>query len=458
MRNWNRREFLGTTLASGTAVAGLALIPQWAWSALPRRAPGDPHFFIQILLTGGADPIYFFDARPLSMTRAGLVHNYLDQEPFEWVGKNGQRALASESMRPLETHRADFSIVNGMVMSVRDDGHVQNMNVFMSGNAFGGEIFLPHLNKSPTFDLDFLHFGPTYFDATNLERVLQAAPDTIQKLPHFIGTQFPSKGFEPLKEFLIRRSDALTQGGGLFSKRVGLLGKGVRSADSIGAKFQTFPPVPPGTTDLDAQLQTIRSAFLSGVAPAALLVTPDIHDTHSKESAKNHPIAAQNDAKMIARVFEFLKNEPFDATRKMADVTTVVVTTEFARTMRQPGTPITATGTDHNPLNNFALLFGKGVRGGQVVGATDREDETAKISSAHRSLDSLDTRIMGKPFDFSREMPRADQPTAFKTSDYLQAGSVVNTLYEIFGVDRARYRKENATTGALHPVLHSLIS
>ena len=450
----DRRQFLETC---GSAALALALIPSWAWGALRPRSGQNPHFFIQVLLNGGADPIYFFDGRPLSMTRAGLVHNYLDQEPFEWKGKNGQSALVSETMRPLEPYRDAFSIVNGMVMSVRDDGHVQNMNVFLSGNAFGGEVFLPHL-FAPGFDLDFFQFGSAPFDATNLNRVLQAAPETIQKLPDYIRTQYPSQGFDRLRNYLIRRSESLSQGDGLFSQRVGLLGEGVRSSSSLATKFQSFSPIPPGTSDLDAQLMTIRNAFLSGITPAAMLVTEQFYDTHSKDAAKDHPKLAQNDAKTIARIFEFLKTQPFDATRTMADVTTVVVTTEFSRTMRQPGNPITATGTDHNPLNNFALLFGKGVRGGQVIGATDREDEKAKISDAHRSLDSQDLRIMGRPFDFSREMPRTDLPTVFKTSDYLQAGSVVNTIYEIFGVDRARYRKENATTGALHPVLHSLIS
>ena len=57
------------------------------------------------------------------------------------------------------------------------------------------------------------------------------------------------------------------------------------------------------------------------------------------------------------------------------------------------------------------LLFaGKGIRGGQVIGATDLDkiDERgdySHVSDAHKSKDAALIKRMGKPFNFETAMP-----------------------------------------------------
>ena len=60
--------------------AGTLLLPRWSVieAAASER---DPHFFLLIVLNGGADCSYMFDARPLAMTAAGRIQNYLGREP-----------------------------------------------------------------------------------------------------------------------------------------------------------------------------------------------------------------------------------------------------------------------------------------------------------------------------------------------------------------------------------------
>ena len=49
----------------------------------------DPHFFLQVFFSGGVDPTYLFDARPLEMTKNKLLQNYIGKEPKLWTGANG---------------------------------------------------------------------------------------------------------------------------------------------------------------------------------------------------------------------------------------------------------------------------------------------------------------------------------------------------------------------------------
>ena len=66
----SRRRFL--TL--GLAGAGTLLFP--GATVLEAAEPmAEPHFFLLIVMNGGADPSYMFDARPLSMTAAGRMQN-----------------------------------------------------------------------------------------------------------------------------------------------------------------------------------------------------------------------------------------------------------------------------------------------------------------------------------------------------------------------------------------------
>ena len=70
----------------------------------------------------------------------------------------------------------------------------------------------------------------------------------------------------------------------------------------------------------------------------------------------------------IAALLKGLNDTPFDAKRSMFDVTTVMVASEFGRTMRALDMPIDQTGTNHNQFSNSILIGGKGIRAGMVIG------------------------------------------------------------------------------------------
>jgi hypothetical protein len=183
--------------------------------------------------------------------------------------------------------------------------------------------------------------------------------------------------------------------------------------------------------------------FRTGAARSAILVLnpPDTYyDAHDVAAVKAQPRTIGSLASTLATVFAALRNTPFDRKRSLMDVTTFVFAPEFGRTLRQKGKPVDATGTDHNPLSNSLLVGGKGIRGGCVFGASDFVSANDTLSKAHLALDPERIKVMGRPFDFDRGIPRADLPEVFAASDYLGINSVVNTLYHLFGVPMERWR------------------
>ena len=122
IENMKRRDFLQFSLM-GLGTLSLGQLPQRAWAAPVE----DDHFYLQIFFSGGMDPSYLFDARPLEMTRNNLLQNYVGKEPFAWTGNNGQRTWASDLCKELKPYKEDFSIVNGVLMATDFDGHPQNI-------------------------------------------------------------------------------------------------------------------------------------------------------------------------------------------------------------------------------------------------------------------------------------------------------------------------------------------
>src|SRR4029079_13381109 len=137
-----RRHFLRV----GAAGCGSLILPRLALGQVAPPLEAEPHFFLLIVLGGGADPSYMYDARPLSMTAAGRIQNYTGEEPALLRGRNGTPFRATSLMRPLARLHDRFSILNGVFMTPSFDGHLQNVNYLMTGDPFGGESFVPHLN------------------------------------------------------------------------------------------------------------------------------------------------------------------------------------------------------------------------------------------------------------------------------------------------------------------------
>jgi hypothetical protein len=202
----------------------------------------------------------------------------------------------------------------------------------------------------------------------------------------------------------------------------------------------------------------IGEMFKAGATRAAILsLSPpgnlDVHDAASASQAPGNYLSV---AKDLAGIFAALRTNAYDGSRSLLDVTTVLFSTEFGRTLRQENKALTATGTDHNTFNSFVLIGGKGIKGGCVLGSSDFMDGAEVLSPAHLQKDAKKLKAMGRPFDFTQGISRTDLPQGFQIGDYLSYASVVNTVLSGFQAPKEMFWTLERN-GAVAPLLNTLI-
>ena len=431
-------------LTFGALGAGSLILP-WTRPALADKAAEDPHYFLFVMLGGGADASYIYDARPLSMTAAGRIQNYVGKEPTLVQGRNGTSCRASQLMQPLARLRDRFSVLNGVFMTPSFDGHLQNVNFLMTGEPFGGESFVPHLNgqtsgRTPDLLDAIVPTNQIMSNLTNNARVVSLRPQSVASLAQQLRNVAPVQPGDELMDFVRGRISANAAGPGRFAGGAGAMLSGLAMTGEMHRRLaQLQRPDPAGSVE-DQSVSLMAQCFRLGIARSAVYLLPEDFDVHSPELARRQPRMFATAMDRLVALFDGLIETPYDSKRSLLDVTTVMVASEFSRTLRSPDAPIDNTGTNHNPYCNTILLGGKGVRPGMVVGASDLADERAVASAAHLSLDPKLEKAMGRPFDFQKLQPRTDSPQVFDIRDYLTVASVVNTVYSLFDVPRERWR------------------
>jgi hypothetical protein len=262
----------------------------------------------------------------------------------------------------------------------------------------------------------------------------------------------------PLLNFVQSRMNLKGQGAGLLSRGSLAMSEGITAATQIRDRIINLPGNYKSKSDEGKFIEMLGSMFANGVTRSGFLnlgVEYNI-DTHDPASAKSQPEALGKVGEKLLAIFDALRDTPFDSTRSLWDVTTVMFATEFSRTTRNLGVKIDETGTNHNSLTNSMWVGGKGIRGGCVFGASDATDEKFIVSKAHRSVDSDLVKLMGKPFDFVNGIHKDDLPDAYDPSHYLNVASVVNTIYSLFNVPVTSYRSL-VRAGPPAPVLKQLL-
>lgn len=428
----------------------------------------EPHFFLQIYFDGSLDSSYLFDARPLSFTAAGRIQNYLGQDPEPWTGSNGGKALATSLISPLNAYKEQFTILNGVHMATSFDGHDQNKNMLLTGNPFGGESYLPHLNEasSTRAPLDYLQVGSMYgIEIANAASSVMMNPSSAATFSKTMQEDRDLNGGDPVIGFLKGRMSGVGNGTGGFAEGSRRMFMGIDQSFGLAEKIKAANIGFAGDdNDLTKALNVAHQYFIKGVAKSAIITINDKNlDTHGPKDAANQPELYKRVVSDIQNVFDFLKSTVFDESRGLSllDVTTIVIASEFGRTNYQEGNAMDQTGTDHDPLSNFLMVGGKGIKGGQVIGASDLDDLDTDgtyrgVSGAHRKFDDKLLKRMGKPFNFDTMQPAYDIPEHYDGDHYITIASVVNTVYKVFGANTSHYWKNNRN-GVAAKTLQGLI-
>jgi hypothetical protein len=401
----------------------------------------DPHFFLFVFFPGGLDPTYMFDARPLAMTQAGLLQNYTHQEPFVWQGSNANTCLASELVRGLYPLKDYFTILNGVVMSPSDDGHEQNQACWLTQSPFGGRVLWNDFSQKSLLQLVELGERVLTGGSTSSERATSLTTQGLSTIARFLNESKITDPSHPASTLINSQLGQLSrvEKRGLGFQSENLL-QHWRQSHNVASKLKNID-IPEGDEPLMQQLETCRQLFTQGLSHAATLVfDTDLSenfdlDVHSGVDAKLLPDSIREKiVPSIHTILDYLRETPFDNKRSMLDVTTFIVTSEFARTMRQSKVPFEDTGTDHNPLTNTVLLGGKGIKTGYVLGESDLQTPDEQLSSAHAQFDPEAFKIMGRPFDFQNSRNFSLTTQSYDSRQYLSFNSVLRTLYEVFKI------------------------
>lgn len=351
-------------------------------------------------------------------------------------------------------------------------GHGNNMyHLFTNSGNPGYDSFVPMIGARSKRPLESVHIGGFEGDGNgappNFSSSIQLLPGQGGNLASALKNAPKLDLQSNSMKFVMQRLAANAQGSGLLSNGARKMWQALEKAPSLAETLQKVTVGQTVASDANRQLMDaldIALAYFKGGVTSSVTIMYDgdpMLDTHGASSASKQPKLFADVLAGIEAVFAALKQQTFDEATGLSffDVTTFVVTTEFSRTMRQSGQDVGSVGTDHNPYTNTMLIGGKGIKGGQVIGASDLDavDEAGdfvEVSGAHTAKDGALNCIMGRPFDFSAAVPRADLPAEFKLHDYLTSASVVNTLLELFSVPAQNHFRIG---GVQAPVLKSLL-
>lgn len=406
----------------------------------------EPHYFITFFTPGGMDPNITFDARPLEMTALNMQHQAHDMDPIPYVGQNGESCLRTSLTDPWLPFLQDFSIINGMHMSPFD-GHEQNVATLFTTNSFGGDSFIPQLHGTQT--LDFIRIGEGNFlvEISNASNAIQLETKQAVNLGKKL-LDLDEEGKSSLKSS-IKIAKKAADGTSPFSLSSGLLATSLRQLPRTARVFTQLAQND-YEDDYEASVQLVGSIFKEKLTQCAIIVfDTDLNrdlelDVHDPDSARQLPKTIETITAAITKMLHQLQTIPATRTKSVYDCSTILIASEFGRTMRQYSGDVTKDGTDHNPFRNTLLIGGKRIRGGLVIGSTDLPSSAAFLSSsvspAHLSLDPKLFKVFGRPFDYREQKTSSALPTTHQLDDYLNMAALTNTILKAFDRPESLFR------------------
>jgi uncharacterized protein (DUF1501 family) len=372
-----RKLLLGSTALSWAAVGGVASLP---FASSPLRAQGAGRKLVIVLASGGWDPTYALDPK---------VGSSVVDAPGGTVTEISGIPLLSDPTRPsVDAFFTRFgsltAVINGV--QVRSFVHADCMKRMLTGtasdqnadfgalvaNEAGRELPVPYLvlgtsamsgplasitgRAGTTNQLSSLlvpsaadpflpapGLSPTDAEYTAIDEYLSAATAREQAVRGQIGSN--ARALEAFQASL---------------DRAGLLRQFAAQNGSFGERGYT--------PDLMVQVDVGVRALTGDLCHSTMLELGN-WDTH-QDNAQQGPMHEALFAALI-HLGDSLEQAA------LLDRTTVVVLSEMGRTPKLNS----AMGKDHWPVTS-CMVFGAGVRGGQVFGATDDSQNAANVTFA----------------------------------------------------------------------------
>ncbi len=359
--------------------------------------PQEPHFFVLLRASGGMDATLGLDplVMPADATQSDI---FIEYRPEDIVAAEGLKF--GPAAKSLAKYANQSAVVNGIMMK-RDAGHETGLQYMSTGRGDGSVAILP-------VELAVTYGSGPYGVIFN--RFIYAANRIIPSCSHedilneakTVPLADLLKPLEPKKDQVSHLANAL---------------RGIINSKAITNKLiKAIADVKKEHADAPTHVQAILAAFISGASQQAVLDIDDQNlDTHS-DHVKVHLEAQTAVWQQVSDIFSRFEKTKFHNGNLM-DYTTFLVITEFSRTPFLNG----AKGKDHNTDTNSVLIAGKGVKGGQTVGAS-------KVIPAKKSVTGTGLHI-ATAYDPKTGLPA----TGPNGATFIYPENVIRTVAEIFG-------------------------
>ena len=341
----NRRDFLRSGLRLGIGGALAAALPGVSFAAAPGAAP-----FVVVILRGALDglsavPPYgdsdYLSARgPIAIARPGAPKGALDLDGF--FGLHPSLPLLHERYRA-----GELLVVHATASGYRERSHFDGQNVLENGGDRPSSTASGWLNRAlgavPGQKVTGLALGQ------NVPLILRG--------PAPVGSWAPSALPEVEPELLERLRDLYSNDATLAARldegtRIGALADGEMAADGDTMRRSRGG----GVERLKAIAETAGRMMAAADGPRVAVFDAGGWDTHAGEGGADGQLAGR-----LAGLDKVLDALRLGLATEWSR-TTVLVCTEFGRTVQVNGTR----GTDHG-TGAAAFVVGGAVRGGRVL-------------------------------------------------------------------------------------------
>lgn len=432
MKNMDRRQFIQAAINSGLVFSLSSLRPE---SIFAQQDPASEKLLLVLRFNGAWDPLMAMDARTKEYLNAASfsTSEFLAFDDRTSI-KQYKGAQLGISMKPLFEYLDDICIVNGVMMNMKSSAHETNREYMSSGNITTGTTFFP-------FALAQAMQRPDYRIGYHMEYETLQSGNYNNIAPTKNLVSFSETIDDPYESVLDDETTAAS-----MQKRV--ISQKRKDKDTITTLNKLIEITKTSLSSNNSQIQQ-ASLALAGLGAGYLKMAQvdmtrdgDL-DTHfGHQSTHNTKLTEGFDH--VAKMIKFMKETPYrldpSSQKTLFDMTTVVVTSEFARTAY----PESDTGTAHNQYTNSCLLFGGNVNGGTLIGGS----HIYKKSELNLPNSEMTNGLYhATPFNFHTQKPmtREEQSStpveafgtckANKCLDYIYPETIWRTVAQDFGVN-----------------------
>ncbi len=437
----NRRDFivdiskrLGLTVFSPTIIN--AFCSNFAFGDEKNQ---EPHFLLVMRASGGAhppiglDPLIVETLRKRKIDPVGENDFYAAYRDDELV--KAKDILLGPAGSPLVSIIDDIAIINGILMLPNTPLHESNLEFMSSGSTRSAPFFpfqlAEELGGGPIGVIYKFGLGDQGV-GTPVDSLKSTDSNDFLKVLKYRANNMGSEVTSPILQIQSLSSNLQTQ------------------FDLFKSIFENNRYSSSGSEDVPV----IAAAMASGLVKYGILDldtsrgTLDSHSNHAAGHRNTLFSVFQQFADTIS-FFKRIKYQGKESEKSLFDYTTFVFLSDFARTAVKEGED----GTGHNPHDNSCIVAGKGVRGGQVIGASTifaKSFGESRLQALPYDFDAkrvltIEDMAEGQRnnISYSKFCSVGYEPNKTNCVSFITPGTVFKTISQAFGMKNGTKYLEN---------------